>query len=133
MEKDKIIFRGKPVNSEYGEWQHGFYLQDLDNGVVKDYIFSCPMRFEVIPKTIGQFTGIYDTKGVGIYEGDILRVCTFGFDPEVFVTDVLWDKISFRLRNGRNMFYFGQSDFTKMDDAAIIGNIYDNPELFKTK
>ena len=26
------------------------------------------------------------------------------------------------------MFYYGQLDFTKMDDAKVIGNIFDNPD-----
>lgn len=33
-----------------------------------------------------------------------------------------------KLKNGRNMFYYGQLDFTKMDDAKVIGNIFDNPD-----
>lgn len=83
----------------------------------------------VDPETICEPTGLTDKNGRKIFEGDIVEVCTFGFNSERFVTEVIFDKCAFRLKNGRNMFYFGQSDFTKMDDAKVIGNIFDNPEL----
>ena len=44
---------------------------------------------------------------------------------------ILYDNCRFQLSNGRNLFYFGQSDLTKMDDTIVIGNIYDNPDLIK--
>ena len=62
-------------------------------------------------------------------QGDILHTITFGFEPEEYTAIILYDNCRFQLSNGRNLFYFGQSDLTKMDDTIVIGNIYDNPEL----
>jgi uncharacterized phage protein (TIGR01671 family) len=76
-----------------------------------------------------QFTGLKDKKGTEIYEGDILKFVTNGFDAETFITTIIFDKCSFKLQNNRALFYFGQSDFTKVDDAIVIGNIFENPEL----
>jgi hypothetical protein len=76
-----------------------------------------------------QFTGLKDKKGTEIYEGDILQFITNGFDAETFITTIIFDKCSFKLQNNRSLFYFGQSDFTKVDDAIVIGNIFENPEL----
>lgn len=121
----EILFRGKKANNE--EWVYGFY-QEYPKGYV--YIQNDSNDwFPVIPETVCQYTGLTDRDGNKIFEGDILEVCTFGFNPERFITEVIYEKCAFRLKNGRNMFYCGQSDFTKMDDAKVIGNIFDNPEL----
>ena len=90
----EIKFRGKRVNN--GEWVYGFYceLKDLvghisiANWVPKYYIISLKARlrdneygdfnldgvFEVIPETVGQFIGLSDKKGIGIYKGDIVII-----------------------------------------------------------
>ena len=88
-------------------------------------------RSKVETTTVGQFTGLFDKNGTEIYEGDILHTVTFGFEPEEYTAIILYDNCRFQLSNGRNLFYFGQSDLTRMDDTIMIGNIYDNPELIK--
>jgi len=71
----EIKFRAKPVNADYyGEWVEGYYFQDLTNGEIKHYIFNCPVHIEVIPETVGQFTGLFDKNRHAIYEGDFLRI-----------------------------------------------------------
>lgn len=85
--------------------------------------------------TICQYIGITDKNGKKIFEKDIIETITFGFTQDHFITSVEFGaKFSmqgFYLDNGRSMFYFGQSDLTKMDDTQVIGNIFDNPELLK--
>ncbi len=86
-------------------------------------------------ETICQYIGITDKNGKKIFEKDIIETITFGFTQDHFITSVEFGaKFSmqgFYLANGRSMFYFGQSDLTKMDDTKVIGNIFDNPELLK--
>lgn len=86
-------------------------------------------------ETICQYIGITDKNGKKIFEKDIIETITFGFTQDHFITSVEFGaKFSmqgFYLANGRSMFYFGQSDLTKMDDTKVVGNIFDNPELLK--
>jgi hypothetical protein len=67
-----------------------------------------------------QFTGIQDSKGVDIYEGDILRPDYHDEAPE----PVSWsDECS--------CWCWGEDAFSDyhMEGADVIGNIYENPEL----
>lgn len=57
MSATTIRYRGKVVNHDPmtnpdNGYVEGFYYQDLDNGVVKHYIFNCPMKWEVDPSTV---------------------------------------------------------------------------------
>ena len=49
--KGKVVNHDPMTNPENG-YVEGFYYQDLDNGVVKHYIFNCPMIWEVDPATV---------------------------------------------------------------------------------
>lgn len=57
MSATTIRFRAKVLNSDpmtnpKNGYVEGFYYQDLDNGVVKHYIYNCPMTWDVDPTTI---------------------------------------------------------------------------------
>lgn len=57
MSATTIRFRAKvlnpdPMTNPDNGYVEGFYYQDLDNGVVKHYIFNCPMKWEVDPVTV---------------------------------------------------------------------------------
>ena len=57
MSATTIRYRGKVVNHDpmtnpENGYVEGFYYQDLDNGVLKHYIFNCPMTWEVDPSTV---------------------------------------------------------------------------------
>ena len=49
--KAKVI-NNDPMTNPENCWVEGFYYQDLDNGVLKHYIFNCPMTWEVDPGTL---------------------------------------------------------------------------------
>ena len=127
-----IKFRGKSADN--GKWITGCYYHECGNTYIVEDRQSLSetsrnVPYVFIPETVGQFTGLFYKNGKEIYEGDILHTITFGFEPEEYTAIILYDNCRFQLSNGRNLFYFGQSDLTKMDDTIVIGNIYDNPEL----
>lgn len=120
-----IKFRGKRVGN--GEWVYGDLLRM--HGV--PYIYPDPAPngwndYEVIPDTVGQFTGLLDKNGRAIYEGDIL------IEPNIFdiPRNVFWDHRFMRFGNisPSTCGYIALHDYS---EPEIIGNIHDNPELLK--
>lgn len=117
MERE-ILFRGKRADN--GKWIYGDLCRGEGN---KDFAISTNSigLFEVIPETIGQFTGLLDKKGTKIFEGDILQ------SELDIVYRVIWDNI-----NGR---YLGKTDMESIiyvgrePKSTVIGNIHDNPEF----
>lgn len=88
-------------------------------------------KYEVIPETVGQFTGLTDKNGKKIFEGDIVKGdLGLGYgDNENHIAYIEYqeDGMSFCLVE------ILEEDFGKCaeisDDLEVIGNIYDNPEL----
>lgn len=139
-----IKFRGKRIDN--GEWVYG-YLYGPNAIIGMDSTYTVTSLgviisgiHEVIPETIGQYTGLHDKRGAEIYEGDVVRT-HFSFGNEVsqepFV--IIWDK-------ERAMFKGIKPEHSKDDYLAsfsffpeqrfiyeVIGNIHENPELLEVK
>ena len=145
----EVLFRGK--RKDNGEWTYGYLLQDryiaqgdaifvMNSGdvVIDEYID------EVIPETVGQYTGLKDKNGNKIFEVDIVKFTdkTFGYSQ---IGEVCFDKGSFcilyELYGKKQLHRIGKTDKWQDMGASgtttysykVIGNIYDNKNLLEEK
>ena len=137
----EILYRAKTIKDN--EWVQGAYCHydDIkDDGKDDcDYIIEkhngeyFPFR-EIIPETVGQFTGLTDKNGKKIFEGDIVKGY-FGYgDDENDIAYIEYQEDSM----GFVLVEILKEDYGKlfeiMGEVEVIGNIHDNPELMeKTK
>lgn len=118
----EILFRGKDIK---GIWHVGL-LAHIGNAWYISNKAGISTAFEVIPQTIGQYTGLTDKNGVKIFEGDIVKHIDGLYD----IGTVLYDEQTARYRRTSTMFP-KTVVIAKSCVYEIIGNIHDNPELLK--
>ena len=157
----EILFRGKCKDS--GKWYEGYYVhlrkttycfkEDYDRNPDNDMhqiIFEEMMdwglpnqhfRVDVLPETVGQYTGLTDKNGKKIFEGDIVKCSDATYDYG-FVAVVMFGNPNgeynwgFQLKRIRGA--SANTDillWVDMEEGGayteVIGNIHDNPELLK--
>ena len=151
--KREILFRGSPTdkNCEW-KWIDGSLIVELNGTCTIAHPLKVSLSgfryVEVIPETVGQFTGLTDKNGTKIFEGDI--VSANGWKSNIkydfssarkFVSPLIRD--SYERVENRTKYevfwneYFSQFDFSSIENSSInpsiterelevIGNIYDN-------
>lgn len=76
-----------------------------------------------------QFTGLFDSKGKEIYEGDILEFNQESDAPNFrWVSEVVFEDEAWKLKNVRYRNYL-TSISNPVQYLKIVGNVYENPEL----
>ena len=162
-----ILFRGK--DKDDGKWYEGAYraYDDTTYCFKEDYdrhpenthhtiVFSrmtdwgLPNRHlqaEVIPETVGQYTGLQDKNGKRVFDGDICRVvyldrrCNSSgehYDAEnVIIEEVAFKQGTFCFKTTiEDIALYRPIGFEiyekqKIKCFEVIGNIHDNPELLE--
>ena len=146
----EILFRGKRVDN--GKWVEGFYVNVPEHYKHemsrKSYIVSINngLFMEVVPETVGEYTGLTDKNGKKIFEGDILQGYQypylseghFNYYAEVvcFENCPAFGLYTFKNPNLDIVYGISSGNTDLMEDWEsenweIIGNIYDNPELLE--
>ncbi|WP_024833816.1 YopX family protein [Ruminiclostridium josui] len=130
----EIKARGKRTDN--GEWVYGCYLKRWIGAKYKHYIHDGLLEFEVIPETVGEFTGLHDKKrteqypeGQEIYEGDILTQSFTDEDGKIKSFSPLLVKYVQSQFVGENKVLDRLHGLWADIEHEIIGNIHDNPEL----
>ena len=136
-----ILFRGKRIDN--GEWVEGGYF--LEPYTDKTFIVtwnSFGLGFidyiEVVPETVGQYTGLNDMNGKRIFEGDIFRCdnamgyVRFGTYASVYANKNTHIGFFIEWIIDR-MLRIDLAFWTEQRKIEVIGNIHDNPELLKVE
>lgn len=136
----EILFRGKRVDN--GEWVHGDLKQNGATFGKRCFItrWLKPL-IEVVPETVGQYTGLTDKNGTKIFEGDIVKKSWIyryrtgrGEEEKLnsFTGVVIFEKGQFGLALDERMEFdefVGECGHEKWTE--VISNIHDNKELLE--
>lgn len=132
----EIKFRGR--NPLTKQWEYGFLITvDLSSeklsknlsAIIKENAWYEPSEgigeFKLVePETVGQFTGLKDLNNKESFEDDLIQNSR---DKEVY--KIFWHKY-------RGQWMCSSKNRTRklsdvINDAFIIGNIHDNPEMLE--
>lgn len=120
----QIKFRG--WNPKNRTWLYGYYLVNRGGHFIVTDGVQPPTKivedFEVLPETVGQYTGLKDKNGTEIYERDIVII---GSNLKAMV---IWFNGSFRFQDELSCkaTYFDDIGCIMRDyEVLIIGNIHD--------
>ena len=93
--------------------------------------FNAMWKREIVPDTVGQFTGLHDANGKEIYEGDVILEDKDPTMLEIVFRDGIFFA-SIGATHGENP-YMNCALRVILDrrKTHVIGNIHDNPELLK--
>lgn len=155
MNDDKNLYRGKRVDN--GEWVDGDLIHRQIWGRalaiirISDDGFEHYEEYEVIPESVGQFTGLHDKNEKKIFEGDVLKIISsvkgeimdntraFQSAKREDCAVVLWNYKT----GGYKLKVYHKGKYKRIANFAIghlwvykaevIGNIYDNPELLRSE
>ena len=122
MHYDPIVYRGKPMCWNNEE-------TDIVDWFTSDQIAYCG------EPALMQYTGLKDKNGKEIYEGDIVQVCGIAnsFNYKIIFEHGAFYCYHTQLKDfdGSRLKWGGIWRFDELGmSVEVIGNIYENPELF---
>ena len=133
----EIKFRGK--REDNGEWVYGYYVKaNMDTHWIVQMNYLGQLlphdTHEVLPETVGQYTGLKDKNGKEIYEGDIIQ--TEGYEREYDTWLIRWNNLCYECvelpwdeENEPPNCY----DLAEFGIVEVIGNIHENKVAAKER
>lgn len=134
----EILFKAK--REDNGKWVEGNYVKKYDLSGKRHLILYVDnyVRWKCVgidPKTLCQFTGLYDKNDKKIWENDIVNTDSnvraqikFGLYSNSFST---WKRNQGFYMDFMNKEYYRPDLGYWAKKTVVIGNIFDNPELAK--
>lgn len=131
MNREKL-FKGKRVDN--GEWVYGYLseINCINSVVIDDSVgFKTNDEFEVIPESVGLYTGAEDIMGIDIYQNDIVQS---GMTGAIYV--IMFGE--YKTKNSMGIGFWKKgvntTDRGFFEDSSCLhvkGNVLDNPELLE--
>lgn len=127
------LFRGKRYPD--GEWVYGSYIwevfrNDGDGEIRLISLSNGKGAAHVYPEILGEWTGACDSNGTKIFGGDIL-------DYPRWIVSYATGMKCFK---GMHVGWYTQRDnweswaeLLDAEESTVLGNVYDNPELWEVK
>ena len=128
----EILFRGKRYDDK------NFILSDS----IMQTSYGCVNLWhegkwiEVIPRTVGQYTGLKDRNGTKIFEGDIVQTNKFFLSVGLNAKYVIEYDVEIACFIGTMQKSYVKHFTTFQNDSdqfEVIGNIHDSPELLNAE
>lgn len=133
-------YRG--LNKSTKEWVYGWYCQVESNHFIIpedaqccrtapdcDFLDGLAGQIEVIPETVGQFTGLRDKSGTEGIQRDLISHCDRNGGKPI---EIIWIDGSWRGKYVGTDFSFVLNQL-EMGRSKILGNRFQNPDLLENK
>jgi len=120
----EILFRAK--RKDNGDWVFGDLIHNIDCVKARERetdINRIAKSYEVIPETVGQFTGLKDINGKKIFEGDIV---TGLFNYTDIIGHIVYGSDATFFIERKGLYGIGLNNAE--DWLEVIGNIHDKEE-----
>ena len=134
----EILFKAKRIYN--GEWVEGYYAF-IDNvhyiytgSLCNGGLYVVAERFEIDIDTLCQYTGLTEKNGKKIWENDIV-ICKqyvggnfIDYHTEIGYVEMGYGSFGLHRKQG---YYRPFKDWLEDYEYEVIGNIFDNPELWR--
>lgn len=134
----EIKFRGLVESQNEGmdntptdKWVYGSLVIEPDRSIIQWTEGNIAKGEIVVAKSVGQYTGLRDSHGVEIYEGDIVTHYHNGQEHYIPNSFVEWKMGSLCFVWSDNWHAISHFHADGIDSYKVIGNIYENPELLE--
>lgn len=137
----EIKFRGIPLRdaddiyeiADYdGTFVYGYYIKNGDGALIVgdqteelDDVGLSRWFEDVVPETVGQYTGLKDMNGKEIYEGDIVEATIQGcVQDDKYLVKNMWDP---------HVWTEELDGYYAVSKMEVKGNVHTNPELLEAQ